>query len=63
MSKYDEVQEMNTLSGGKGDRVIFWEEIGCGEDDLRKQFLSLYKVFDAKEALVKACWKLDGVQF
>ena len=41
---------------GDGKRIRFWEDSWCGWSPLCRVFPKLYKIVDAKGAMVADCW-------
>ena len=41
---------------GDGKRIRFWEDSWCGRSPLCRVFPKLYKIVDAKGAMVADCW-------
>ena len=45
---------------GIGSRVLFWQDVWCGERPLKSQFPNLYRIAHLKEATVNQMFSRNG---
>ena len=45
---------------GNGSRVLFWQDVWCGERPLKSQFPNLYRIAHLKEATVNQMFSRNG---